>query len=197
MARRPRPILTKGRQASLSLKKAKGRASLGLLTGKVKQKITTGTEERSEPPKALKGLRAPPLPNLGTGRAKRNGALYNKGEEVDPTPSQFPILPNNFNPDLPPKRRKTKPEREEAGPAPKQGEEGSSYSYYSESEGAEEPSSSAARDPPYALRKGQEQDCPLLSLPRKGSRRKSSKTMRRNPRNSWRFNLTPQWKSSR
>ena len=121
------------------------------------------------------------------GKAERRLALYSKGEEVDPTPSQFPILPNNFNPDLPPKRRKTKPEREEAGPAPKQGEEGSSYSYYSESEEAEEPSSSAAP----------EQDCPLLSLPRKGSRRKCPKTLRRNPRNSWRFSLTPQWKSSR
>ena len=75
------------------------------------------------------------------GKAERRLALYNKGEEVDPTPSQFPILPNNFNPDFPPKR-------EEAGPAPKQGEEGSSYSYYSESEGAEEPSSSAALPTP-------------------------------------------------
>ena len=88
------------------------------------------------------------------GKAERRLALYNKGEEVDPTPSQFPILPNNFNPDLPPKRRKTKPEREEAGPAPKQGEEGSSYSYYSESEGAEEPSSSAAPGPSLRLREG-------------------------------------------
>ena len=62
------------------------------------------------------------------GKAERRLALYNKGEQVDPTPSQFPVLPNNLNPNLPPKRRKTKPEREEAGPAPKEGEEGSSYS---------------------------------------------------------------------
>ena len=157
MVRRLRSLRrTKGRQASLFPKKARGRASLGLLTGKGKQKTTTGTKKKI---KASKGLKRSSRSTVAKsrdrpGKAERRLALYNKGEEVDPTPSQFPVLPNNFNPDLRPKRRKTKPEREEAGPAPKEGEEGSSYSYYSESEEAEEPSSSAAPGPSLRLKEG-------------------------------------------
>ena len=130
------------------------------------------------------------------GKAERRLALYNKGEEVGPTPSQFPILPNNFNPDLPPKRRKTKPER---GRVPLLSKErrGLVIPTTRNQRGQKSRPHLQPRDPPFALRKGQEQDCPLLSLPRKGSRRNSSKTMRRNLRNSWRFSLTPQWKSSR
>ena len=120
------------------------------------------------------------------GKAERRLALYNKGEEVDPTPSQFPILPN-------------KPNQKERRRVPLLSKErrGLATPTTRNQRGQKSRPHLQPRDPPYALRKGQEQDCPLLSLPRKGSRRKSSKTMRRNPRNSWRFNLTPQWKSSR
>ena len=131
------------------------------------------------------------------GKAERRLALYNKGEEVDPTPSQFPILPNNFTQTSRPKGGKPRQKERRRVPLLSKERRGLVIPTTRNQKGQKSRPRLQPRDPPFALRKGQEQDCPLLSLPRKGSRRNSSKTMRRNLRNSWRFSLTPQWKSSR
>ena len=49
-------------------------------------------------------------------------ALYDSAQKLDTASQKFALLPNNFNPDLPPKRRQTRPAKEETDAASKKGE---------------------------------------------------------------------------
>ena len=132
--------------------------------GKSKPWSAYGNRRQLQAPKRDQSLQGPQKVLRSTvaksrdrpGKAERRLALYNKGEEVDPTPSQFPVLPNNFNPDLPPKRRKT---RTRGGGSPLLRKERRGLATPTTPNRRRQKSRPhlQPRDPPFASRRGQEQ----------------------------------------
>ena len=128
----------KGKDAGKS-SKGKGKAWSAYRKGETEANYRQHRETR-----AMKGLKRASRSTVAKsrdrpGRAERRQALYNRAQEVDTAPQELALLPNNFNPDLPPERRRTRPAKEETDAAPTEGGVKSSYSYYSDSEGPEEP----------------------------------------------------------
>ena len=98
------------------------------------------------------------------GRAERRQALYNRAQEVDTALQEFALLPNNFNPDLPPRRRLPLLRRVRESPVTRITP---TPSRLLQQQARDRPSSGPGQEQENSP-KGQEQGKPLLSLTRQG-----------------------------